>query len=172
MAPYIPTKIRPGLLALLILACVAVSYWPLWRNGFVTFDDPDYLTENAQVLGGLTLGGVRWAFTTFHAGNWHPLTWLGHMGAVELFGRNPAGHHGLSLLLHGANSVLLFGLLRRTTGALWRSAVVALLFALHPLHVESVAWAAELKDLHVASLGFWGPGGGCRGWRPPGRAYS
>ncbi|HEY6839087.1 MAG TPA: hypothetical protein VI389_10115, partial [Geobacteraceae bacterium] len=144
------TRRQPGLVALLIVLAVAAAYWPLWRNGFVSFDDPDYLTENARVLGGLTLRGVGWAFTTFHAGNWHPLTWLGHMTAVTLFGQNPAGHHGLSLLLHGANALLLFRVLTRLTGHPRRSAAVALLFALHPLHVESVAWAAELKDLLCA----------------------
>jgi hypothetical protein len=161
MIERISRRVEPLLTSLAILLAVAAAYWPLWRNGFVSFDDPDYVTGNPEVLAGLTLRGVGWAFTTFHAGNWHPLTWLGHMAAVTLFGTNPAGHHAISLILHGANAVLLFLVLGRMTGFPRRSAVVALLFALHPLHVESVAWAAELKDLLCAfftllAVGAWG----------------
>src|SRR5262249_49348239 len=106
-----------------------------------------------HVQNGLTWDSLRWAFTTAHAYNWHPLTWLSHMADCELYGLNPAGHHLTSLLLHAANSVLVFLLLRRMTGAQWRSAFAAALFALHPLRVESVAWIAERKD--VLSTFFW-----------------
>jgi hypothetical protein len=106
-----------------------------------------------MVRQGLSLKGLIWSFTTFHAANWHPLTWLSHMLDVQLYGLNPSGHHATSLLIHTANSLLLFALLRHLTGFAGRSLIVALLFALHPLHVESVAWAAERKDL-LSTL-FW-----------------
>jgi hypothetical protein len=141
-------------LALLLIAVVTLAvYWPALHNGFIDYDDPDYVTGNVAVLQGLSLKGLSWAFTAFHAGNWHPLTWLSHMLDIQLFGENPAGHHAISLLLHAANAVLLCALLHRLTGYLGRSVVVALLFALHPLHVESVAWVAERKD--VLSTLFW-----------------
>ncbi|HUL98834.1 MAG TPA: hypothetical protein VLU24_05335, partial [Mycobacterium sp.] len=111
------------------------------------------MTANPHVAGGLTWENVAWAFTTNHAANWHPLTWLSHMADVELFGMNAGAHHLTSLLFHAANTLLLFLLLRRMTGALGRSAFVAALFAVHPLHVESVAWVAERKD--VLSTLFW-----------------
>ena len=122
-------------------------------NRFTTFDDPFYVTDNTQVRKGLTGESVAWAFTTYETANWHPLTWLSHMADVQLFGANPGGHHLTSLLLHALNAVLLFLLFFRMTGALWRSAFLAALFALHPLHVESVAWIAERKD--VLSTLFW-----------------
>jgi len=135
-------------LALLLLAAVTVAvYWPLLHNGFIDFDDDVYVTSNMIVRQGLTLKGFFWAFSTFHAANWHPLTWLSHMLDVELFGLNPLGHHAVSLLLHTLNSLLLCALLYRLSGFIGRSVVVALLFALHPLHVESVAWVAERKDV-------------------------
>ena len=117
-------------------------------------DDPDYITENYRVRSGLTPEGIRWAFTTTHAGNWHPLTWLAHMLDVDLFGMNPGGHHRVSLLLHMANTLILFSVFRKITADLWPSAVIAALFALHPLHVESVAWAAERKDVLSTFFGF------------------
>lgn len=141
-------------LALAVIAIVTVAvYWPVLHNGFIDFDDNDYVTANVMVRQGLTLKGILWAFSGFHAGNWFPLTWLSHMTDVELFGLNPMGHHAASLLLHSANAMLLCLLLWRLTGYLGGSLVVALLFALHPLHVESVAWAAERKD--VLSALFW-----------------
>lgn len=141
-------------LALLLIATVTVAvYWPVLHNGFIDFDDDVYVTANTAVQQGLTVKGFIWAFTTFHAGNWHPLTWLSHMLDVELFDLNPMGHHATSLLLHTINSLLLCALLHRLTGFLWRSMFVAMLFALHPLHVESVAWVAERKD--VLSTLFW-----------------
>jgi hypothetical protein len=141
-------------LALLLIAAVTVAvYWPVLHNGFIDFDDDDYVTVNMVVRQGLTLKGFLWAFTTFHAANWHPLTWLSHMFDVQLFGLNPLGHHATSLLLHVVNSLLLCTILFRLTGFLGRSMFVALLFAIHPLHVESVAWIAERKD--VLSTLFW-----------------
>ena len=131
---------------LLALATVAV-YWPVAKQGFINFDDPDYVSANPRVQAGLTLASVQWAFTSLYASNWHPLTWLSHMLDCQLYGLKPAGHHITNLLFHIINSLLLFGLLKRLTGAFWRSALVAALFALHPLHVESVAWVSERKDV-------------------------
>ena len=142
---------------ILICVCLAVLitavYWPVGHAGFVNFDDDEYVTENPHVLGGLTVPGVVWAFTTYHSANWHPLTWLSHALDCEWFGMNAGGHHAVSVLLHVANTVLLFLVLRRMTGAAWRSAWVAALFGVHPLHVESVAWVEERKD--VLSGLFW-----------------
>src|SRR5207237_2405472 len=109
-------------------------------------DDDVYIRNNPMVIAGLTLKGVAWAFTTFHAANWHPLTWLSHMVDSQILGLNAGGHLFINALIHVSNTLLLFLFLRRVTGAKWRSAIVAALFALHPLHVESVAWAAERKD--------------------------
>lgn len=114
---------------------------------FVRFDDPAYVTANPQVQEGLTIETVEWAFTTGFMSNWHPVTWLSHMVDVELYGLEPAGHHATSALLHVLNVLLLFALLRTMTGSTWRSAVVAALFAVHPLRVESVAWVSERKDV-------------------------
>lgn len=127
-------------------------YLPAVRHDFVQYDDQQYVTENPQVQAGLSVTGLRWAFG-FHAGNWHPLAWLSHMLDCQLYGANPAGHHLTSILLHSTNAVLLFLALRRLTGSTWRSAIVAALFAWHPLHVESVAWIAERKDVLCAL--FW-----------------
>jgi len=141
-------QMRRAALACALLGAVTLAVFALaGRNGFVCYDDPDYVTENPSVLGGLNRASVAWAFGTGHAGNWHPLTWLSHILDVQLFGLRAAGHHWTSLLLHAANTMLLFLLLRRVTAASWRSALVAALFALHPLHVESVAWVAERKDV-------------------------
>lgn len=141
------------LIAISIIATTLGAYSLLPWNKFVMFDDPEYITENANILGGLTFNGIAWAFSSVYQGNWHPLTWLSHMLDVQLYGLNPAGHHITSLLLHLANSILLLITLNKMTGALWRSGLVALLFAIHPLHVESVAWAAERKDVLCAL--FW-----------------
>lgn len=120
---------------------------------FVLFDDPMYVTENIHVRSGLTAAGAAWAFTAQHGGNWYPLTALSHMLDCQMYGLSPAGHHLTSVLLHVANTLVLFGVLRISTGAVWRSAVVAALFALHPLHVESVAWVAARKDVLSTFLG-------------------
>lgn len=141
-------------LALILIATLTVTvYWPVLQHGFIDFDDEDYVTANMVVRQGLTLKGFFWAFTTFQVGNWHPLTWLSHMLDVELFNLNPMGHHATSLLIHAVNSLLICALLYRLTGFIGRSTVVAILFAIHPLHVESVAWIAERKDM-LSTL-FW-----------------
>ena len=132
---------------LLVVFLVAAAYARLLQNDFIKFDDPVYVIANDMVRQGVTGQGILWSFTTFHAGNWHPLTWLSHMLDVQLFGFNPAGHHLTSLVLHLANTLLLLTVFQRLTGAFGRSLCVALFFALHPLHVESVAWVAERKDL-------------------------
>jgi tetratricopeptide (TPR) repeat protein len=138
---------RQKLLICLALAVGTASvYWPLHRYDFVNYDDVDYILENAHVRAGLTLEGVRWAFVTGHD-YWHPLTWLSHMTDVQMFGLHAGAHHLVSVLFHILNSLLLFLLLARMTGALWQSALVAALFAWHPLHVESTAWIAERKDV-------------------------
>ena len=147
---------RKQLTAMICFALAAVTllvYSPVLWHGFVIYDDPDYITGNAHVKAGLTWPGIVWAFTTGDAANWHPLTWISHMADWQLFGSNPAGHHLTNLLFHTANSLLLFILLNQLTGAIWRSFFVAALFAWHPLHVESVAWASERKD--VLSAFFW-----------------
>jgi hypothetical protein len=131
---------------LLSLLTVAV-FGQVLGHGFLHYDDGVYVTENLAVRSGLGPESTRWAFTSLHRSNWTPLTWLSHMLDVELFGLRPAGHHGTNLGLHLTNTLLLFALLRRMTGALRRSALVAALFAIHPLHVESVAWVATRKDL-------------------------
>jgi tetratricopeptide (TPR) repeat protein len=135
------------LLGLLLAAITLSTYLPVWRHSYLRFDDADYVTDNGRVLSGLTWAGIQWAFTTFHSSNWHPLTWLSHMLDAQLFGPGPAGPHAVNLIFHILNTLLLFVLLRRLSGAVWRSALVAALFALHPLHVESVAWVAERKDV-------------------------
>jgi tetratricopeptide (TPR) repeat protein len=139
--------------ALLIGLATAAVFARAAANGFVSFDDGLYITENTRVLAGLTRAGAQWAFTTFDAANWHPVTWLSHMLDVTLFGLDPAAHHAVGLLLHSLNAVLVFLLLDRMTGATGRAAAAAALFALHPLRVESVAWASERKDLLAALFG-------------------
>jgi protein O-mannosyl-transferase len=134
-------------------AAVLAVFSPALHGGFVNYDDPAYVTANWHVRHGLTGPGLRWAFTSIAASNWHPLTWLSLILDGQLYGLQPAGYHLTSLLLHAANAVLLFLLLNRLTGALWRSALVTALFALHPLRVESVAWVSERKD--VLSAFFW-----------------
>jgi len=138
----------------LVLALVTVDvYWPVTRHGFTNYDDPDYVSENSKLQSGLTLESVRWAFTTSFVGNWHPLTWLSHMLDWQLFGATPGAHHLVNVFLHVANALLLFLLLNQMTGARWRSAIVAGLFALHPLAVESVAWMAERKNVLCTLFG-------------------
>ena len=114
---------------------------------FINYDDTWYVTANQYVQNGLTLSGVNWSLTAIYAANWHPLTWMSHMLDVTLYGMNPGGHHLTNLLLHIANTLLLFSIFKRMSTNLWRSAFIAALFALHPLHVESVAWIAERKDV-------------------------
>jgi tetratricopeptide (TPR) repeat protein len=157
MSTIIITAVAPGKLRRLICAGLALAivaaYWPLWRCGFVVFDDHEYVVENDAIQHGLNWRAISWAFTTTHAGNWHPLTWISHILDFQLYGLNAAGHHATSLLLHVANSILLFLLLKKMTGTIWPGAMTAALFALHPMHVESVAWISERKD--VLSTFFW-----------------
>jgi tetratricopeptide (TPR) repeat protein len=141
------------LMCLLLIVVTLGVYQGVAEYEFVNFDDIQYITENPHVRSGITLRGLQWAFTESYAGNWHPLTWLSHMLDCQLFGLRPGMHHLVNLLLHTANTVLLFLVLGRATGALWRSAFVAALFAVHPLHVESVAWVSERKDVLSALFG-------------------
>jgi len=147
-------KLEPaGLICLLLVLLILAVYLPVVGFDFTNYDDPDYVTKNPPVQAGLKWDGVCWAFTHSHSANWHPLTWLSHMADCEVYGMRPGGHHLTNLLLHTANTLLLFLWLRSMTGALWRSGMVAALFALHPMHVESVAWIAERKDVLSAFFG-------------------
>jgi hypothetical protein len=130
----------------LILVTLAI-YWPARLCGFVQYDDPEYVTENQTVQDGLSRWGLQWAIVDAHAANWHPITWLSHMLDCQLFGLDAGAHHLVNVLLHCTNSALLFLVLRAMTGAFWRCAFVAALFAWHPLRVESVAWISERKDV-------------------------
>jgi tetratricopeptide (TPR) repeat protein len=130
-----------------IVTATLVAYEPIRHNSFIDYDDNTYITENPNVMGGITRDSVIWAFTKPYASNWHPLTWLSHMLDCEIYGLNPRGHHVTNVLIHAASSVLLFWALRKMTGATRPSAFVAAVFALHPVHVESVAWATERKDV-------------------------
>ena len=149
---------RPRILGLLLALVTMLACLPATRNGFVNYDDDLYVTQNPVVQQGLTRGGVQWAFTKINVSNWHPLTWLSHMADCGLFRLNAGGHHFTSGLIHAANAALLFALLLRLTSLcpdasarqaneIWPSAFVAALFAWHPLHVESVAWVSERKDV-------------------------
>ena len=145
---------RPWVIGLALAVGTVGVYAPVLWCDFVGYDDTVYVTENWHVLQGLNWEQVDWAFANLAAGFWHPLTWLSHMLDAQLYGLHARGHHLTNLLLHAGSTVLLFGLLRRMTGFVWRSAVVAALFAIHPLHVESVAWVAERKDVLSAFFGF------------------
>ena len=148
------TKNQSAALICLALAVITTAlYLSIIHHDFVNFDDDDYITNNSHVQAGLTWAGVVWAFQTGAAANWHPLTWLSHMLDCQLYGLYPGGHHSTNLIFHVLNTLLLFLWLRQLTGTLWRSAIVAALFAWHPLHVESVAWASERKDM--LSTFFW-----------------
>jgi tetratricopeptide (TPR) repeat protein len=142
-----------------LFTCLALAlgtlalYWPVTSFPFIRFDDNEYIYENPITQAGLTWPGFVWAFNGIHVGNWHPASWLSHMLDCQIFGLNAGGHHLVNVLFHTANALLLFVFLRSTTGAHWRSAIVAALFAWHPLHVESVAWVAERKD--ELSTFFW-----------------
>lgn len=145
--------VHPVLACALLALITLALYWPVQGYDFISLDDGDYVSANAHVQAGLTRDGVAWAFGIGRAHNWHPLTWLSHMLDVQLFGVGAAPAHLVNVLFHIANTLLLFLLLRGATGAHWRSAFVAALFAWHPLHVESVAWISERKD--VLSTLFW-----------------
>jgi tetratricopeptide (TPR) repeat protein len=140
-------KARPRFLVLLLALVTLLAYLPAARNGFLIYDDNTYVTDNRTVQNGLTWAGIQWAFTTGFGGNWHPLTWLSHMADCEWFGLNAGAQHSVNVLFHATNVVLLFLLLLRLTQALWPAVFIAALFAWHPLHVESVAWISERKDV-------------------------
>ena len=149
------------LLTLLVAIATLTLYFPVHHDPFLlNYDDSDYITKNPRVQDGLKADTVIWAFTTYDTANWHPLTWLSHAVDCQLFGLDPAGHHDTNLLLHMLNAVLLLSVLAQATGYLGRSAMVAALFALHPINVESVAWVAERKNLlsmtfFLLALGAW-----------------
>jgi protein O-mannosyl-transferase len=144
---------RDILLSLILFGSTFLVFGETCSNGFTNWDDPDYVAENRRVLSGLSRENAKWAFTTFHAGNWHPLTWLSLQLDAQLFETRPWGFHLTNVLLHAANTLLLYWAMRFMTGAFWQSGLVALFFAFHPLHVESVAWIAERKD--VLCTFFW-----------------
>jgi Tfp pilus assembly protein PilF len=141
------------LICLFLIASILIVYIQVKNFEFIHYDDDVYITDNYQVQSGLNSKSIRWAFSSIHGSNWHPLTWISHMTDIEIFGMNAGGHHLSNLFFHIINTILLFYILFRMTKASWCSAIVAGLFALHPLHVESVAWISERKD--VLSTMFW-----------------
>jgi len=142
------------LIVYVVLAAITLAvFWQVNQYDFIKLDDNIYVTDNFRIKSGISLEGIRWAFSTTYAQFWHPLTWLSLMFDYQLFGLNAGGYHMTNLILHILSTLLLFWLFNRMTGALWKSAFVAALFALHPLHVESVAWISERKD--VLSAFFW-----------------
>ena len=147
-ATYKPWQV--AVVCLVLALSTLLTFQGVRHNGFLTYDDMDYVGQNLDVHHGITIESIEWAFTTRRVSNWHPLTWISHMVDWSLYGNNPAGHHLTNLFLHTANAILLFLLLLYITGFLGRSAMVAFLFALHPAHVESVAWLAERKDVLCA----------------------
>jgi len=152
---YFNLKHPKLILCLFLAGAILAAYWQISRHDFISYDDSAYVTKNRLVQRGLTWEGIKWSFDFLKKDGtyWHPFTWVSHMLDRELYGLNPQGHHWTNLILHMANSLLLFWMLNQMTGALWRSGVVAALFALHPLNVESVAWVAERKN--VLSTFFW-----------------
>lgn len=138
---------RKTILCFLLIAATLAVYFPALHNGFVNYDDPRYIIDNSHIQSGLNWQSVRWAATTFYESNWHPLTWISHATDVSLFHLNPAGHHAINILLHSLNALLLFVVMQNATERDWESFFVAALFALHPVNVESVAWASERKNV-------------------------
>ncbi len=141
------------LICLFLIVVTLTAFWQVQHHEFINYDDGGYITKNFYVRAGISIKGIIWAFTDVHSGNWHPLTWLSHMLDCDLYGLSPGKHHLTDLLFHIANTLMLFLVLQRMTKAIWANAFVAVLFALHPLHVESVAWVSERKD--VLSTFFW-----------------
>jgi hypothetical protein len=131
----------------LIVVAVAAVYFPVLQNSFVNYDDPRYITDNPHIQSGLTWNAIRWAATANYESNWHPVTWISHALDISFFGLNPAGHHAVNVLFHVLNALLLFGVLRSVTKRDWESFFIAALFAIHPVNVESVAWASERKNV-------------------------
>ena len=146
------TRVKVAICIFLVVATFCI-YSQVQDHGFISLDDPIYITNNLSVQAGLTSESVKWAFTTSHPPYWHPVTWLSHILDYQLYGLNPKGHYLTNLFFHITNSLLLFLVLFRLTGAIWQSAFVAAMFAFHPLNVESVAWLAERKT--VLSTLFW-----------------
>ncbi|MDX2166671.1 MAG: hypothetical protein SF182_06390, partial [Deltaproteobacteria bacterium] len=144
---------RRALVCVALIASIVALYAPVREHDFVNYDDPEYVLENTPVRAGVTPAGILWAFTHFHSANWHPLTWISHMVDCRVFGLDAGAHLMVNVALHALAAALLFLFLERATGAFWRSAFVAALFAVHPLRVESVAWVSERKDV-LAAL-FW-----------------
>jgi tetratricopeptide (TPR) repeat protein len=151
-SPHVNRRLDVAICVLLAILTAAV-FSEVRSHEFINYDDYEYVVANPHVTGGLTISNIAWAFASTREANWFPLTWMSHMLDIQLFGQRSGGHHLTNVLLHVASTVLLFGFLRRTTGARWASALVALVFAVHPLRVESVAWVAERKD--VLSAFFW-----------------
>jgi tetratricopeptide (TPR) repeat protein len=162
-----------GIICVFLAVTVWIAFGQTLRHEFINYDDDEYVYENPTVTSGLTLRGIQWAFTHIHAGNWHPLTTISHMLDCQLYGLQPWGHHLTNVLLHTAAAIFLFLALRRLTGTLWPSALVAAIFAIHPLHVESVAWVSERKDVLSGvffALTLWAYARYARGDQPsPGR---
>lgn len=168
----VDTRYKPRLIGALLLLSSALLYSGVKHHEFLDFDDAEYVTKNIHVTTGLRPENVIWAFTTFDAANWHPVTWLSHMTDCQLFGLNAGSHHLVSVALHATNVLLLFWLLWKATGALGRSCFVAAVFAVHPLNVETVAWVAERKSLLSALFSFLAIG--AYGWfvlQPTGKKY-
>lgn len=150
---FISHFFREIMVASALVLLVAGSYWPVSHYGFINYDDPLYVTDNVHVRAGWSIDGLLWSFRDFSSSNWHPLTWFSHMTDWQLFRDNAGGHHWTNVIFHLVNAILLFCVLRIMTGALWRSACVAAIFAVHPLNVESVAWVAERKNVLSAFFG-------------------
>jgi hypothetical protein len=145
---------RTVLICIVLAAATFVAFEGVRSNDFVHYDDDKYITSNEYVQKGLSLESIKWAFTTWHQGNWHPLTWISHLIDSTVFGMKPAGHHLVSVGFHIANVILLFLILKKMTGAIWPSAFVVAVFGLHPLGVESVAWVAERKNVLSSFFAF------------------
>ena len=139
--------------ACLHLTLLILLYSQTYSFDYVYFDDAEYILQNSAVKSGLTVDGVQWAFTSFYMSNWHPLTWLSHMLDVSLFGTDPGWAHLHNVALHGINSLLVYAILLKISGSWWKACVLSLIFLVHPLHVESVAWIAERKACGHSSCG-------------------
>src|SRR6266481_636874 len=168
-------RVVTGIVSVFLAVIVWIAFGRALNHGFVGYDDQNYVLRNPRVTNGLTLDGIQWAFTHVHATNWHPLTTISHMLDCQLYGLQPWGHHLTNILLHAAAAILLFLALRELTGTLWPSLLVAAVFALHPLRVESVAWVAERKDVLSGvffMLILWAYGRYARSSRPSSGRYT
>lgn len=169
------TRAAVGIVIVSLAAIVWIAFGQTLGHDFVNYDDDEYVYENQTVASGLTFRGIQWTFTHVHAGNWHPLTTMSHMLDCQLYGLQPWGHHLTNLLLHAAAAIFLFLALRQLTGALWPSALVAAVFAIHPLHVQSVAWISERKDVLSGvffALTLWAYARYARSGRPASGRYA